>query len=244
MKFIKEEIDSLAFGSSVLKIEDIDININFKNFENSYIKQHNPIYVYARINIEDLESIHYLEKEGFNYVETQYKITKKLFKKEDLSIFNNEYELIKVSNSNDLPLIYSLSDRIMKIDRIYQDKKFDTSIAQKRYHLYINKSFTSKNENVFITRYIPTNEIIGFHTNLMIDSKNILFFIGGILPEYHNTGACFAHSYLIYNYLYECGFKNITTHISAANYNIINLEMRTLGFKPKQAYIILRKIYK
>lgn len=244
MEFIKEELDSIAFDANVLKIENIDTGINFKNFEENYTEIYNPVYVYARIPIEQLHCIHYLEKNGFNYIETQFKMTKRLVKKEDLSLFNNEYELIPVTNKEDLPFIHSLSDEIMKADRVYQDAEIDKNIAKKRYHLYINKSFNSKNENIFKTRFTPDDKIIGFHTNMMVDSKNILFFIGGILPEYRNSGACFAHSYLIYNYLLDRGYKNITTHISAANYNIINLEMRTLGFKPKQTYVIMRKLYK
>ena len=46
MQVKKEEIDSLAFGASVLKIENIDINKDFDTFEKEYIKKYSPIYVY------------------------------------------------------------------------------------------------------------------------------------------------------------------------------------------------------
>ena len=78
MEYIKENLDSVAFGKSILKIENIDISVNFNDFEDRYIKEYSPLYVYARIPIEDLQKIHYLENCGFNYVETQFKMKKRL----------------------------------------------------------------------------------------------------------------------------------------------------------------------
>ena len=244
MEIIKEEIDSLAYGKSILKINNIDTNVCFEDFENIYKHQYAPLYVYARIPVEEIEKVHYLEQNGFNYVETQFKLQKRLNKSENMSIFGDDYSYVEVKDENELPEIYNISDRIMTVDRMILDKQLDYKLAQKRYHLYINKSFSNEDENLFKFIYNPTNEIIGYHTEKIVDSKNILFFIGGIIPEFRNTGACFALEYSTFNYLYNNGFKTITTHISAANYNIINFEMRTVGFKPKQTYIILRKIYK
>lgn len=242
MRAIKEEIDSIAFKAGVLKLEDIDVNIRFDEFEKKYIKEYSPKYVYSRINIENISQINYLENNGFNFIETQFKMTKRLTDLYDMSVFHDEFRLEKVDDEKDLEQIYALSDKIMKVDRVLIDEAIDSKLAQKRYHLFIKKSFESKNENLFKTIHVPTGQTIGFHTNMII-GKDILFFIGGIIPEFHNSGACFAHEYLIFNYLYENGFKNITTHISAANYKIINFEMRTIGFKPKQTYVILRKVY-
>lgn len=242
MRAIKEEIDSIAFKAGVLKLEDIDVTTCFEEFEKKYIKEYSPKYVYSRVNIENISQIHYLENHGFNFIETQFRMTKRLSGLYDMSAFNNEFRLEKVEDKNNLEQIYALSDEIMKVDRMLIDEVLDSKMAQERYHLFIKKSLESKNENLFKTIHVPTGQTIGFHTNMVI-GKDILFFIGGIIPEFHNSGACFAHEYLIFNYLYENGFKNITTHISAANYKIINFEMRTVGFKPKQTYVILRKVY-
>lgn len=242
MQVIKEDLDSIAFGSSILKIDEIDLTINFKDFEKKYIDDFNPLYVYSKVPIEELEKIHYLENNGFNFVETQFKMIKRLFKMEDMTLFHGEYEL-ELAKESDLPLLHSLSDKILQVDRMLIDPKLNNKDAQKRYHLYIDKSYYTEDENLFKLVHIPTQSIVGFHSDKIIDSKNILFFIGGIVPEYHNTGANFALEYAVFNYFYERGFKSITTHIGAHNYKIINFEMRTVGFKPKQTYVILRKVF-
>ena len=243
MEYIKENLDSVAFGKNILKIENIDISVNFNDFEDRYIKEYSPLYVYARIPIEDLQKIHYLENCGFNYVETQFKMKKRLSKLEDMSIFNDEYLYTPVTNVNEIPYICEISDKIMNVDRMILDEKLEKKSAQKRYHLYIKKSFENKEEHLYKFIYKPTNEVIGYHTEKLIDDNNILFYIGGIVPEYQKTGATFALEYSVFNNLYLSGFKKIITHISAANYNIINFEMRTVGFKPIQTYVILRKVY-
>lgn len=243
MKIIKELLDSQAFGASVLKIIDIETQIDFSQFEADYLNQYDPRYVYARLEIEALDKIHYLEDHGFRFMETQFKMTKRLTRLENMKPFDNHFFLEKVTNERELPQIYTMCDQIMKVDRIFIDQQINPEIARQRYYLYIEKSFKAENENLFKTIYQPAGQTIGFHTNMLIDKKNVLFFIGGILPEFRNSGASFAHEYLIFNYLFNQGFKNITTHISAANYNIINFEMRTVGFKPKQTYVVLRKIY-
>ena len=134
MEYIKENLDSVAFGKNILKIENIDISVNFNDFEDRYIKEYSPLYVYARIPIEDLQKIHYLENCGFNYVETQFKMKKRLSKLEDVSIFNDEYLYTPVTNVNEIPYICEISDKIMNVDRMILDEKLETKSAQKRYH--------------------------------------------------------------------------------------------------------------
>ena len=67
--------------------------------------------------------------------------------------------------------------------------------------------------------------------------------IGGIIPEYQGHGIAQGIDFITYNSFYESGRKNITTHISARNNKIFTYLINGLGFKMKETFIVLRKIY-
>ena len=75
MKIIKNETDSLVFGKNFLEIKEFSCDEDFIQFEKDYITNYTPYYVATKIPIENLKEIHFLEKMGFNFIETQIKET-------------------------------------------------------------------------------------------------------------------------------------------------------------------------
>lgn len=237
-----EELDSIAFGQNVLKLSEIDDNIDFSAFEKDYISKYNPKYIYTKVNIEDINKIHYLERNGFEFIECQIQLFKRLTGLYDTSAFDNILK-IEPAGFEDYKEICKISDIVFDMDRIYIDEKIDNSIAQKRYHLYLKNSLENSNQRFDKFIDLATGKIIAFHTLLYKDAKSVLLFLGGILPEYHSTGANYALDYYVYNELYKSGHKNITTHISARNIKVMNYLTKVLDFKVKQSFIVLRKVY-
>lgn len=239
-----DELDSDIFGANVCKIVDIDESILFSDFEKEYIKKYSPKYVYSKVPIEEIKKIHYLESANFEFIETQMQLFKRLTKLYDLSIFEDKLLVQKVTNEKDLDKIYDVSDRCFKfIDRVYIDEKLPINIAQDRYHIYLEKSFKNKNQKFDKLVDLSIGEIIGFHTLLYKDNKSVTLLLGGVLPEYHSSGANYILDYSVYNDLYNSGHKNITTHVSARNTKVINYLTKVLDFKLKKTFVVLRKIY-
>lgn len=244
MNISLEQIDSIAFGQNVLKLTDINENINFSEFEKDYINKYNPRYVYTKISTDDISKIHYLESNGFEFIECQIELFKRLTGLYDTSMFDETVCVEQVTNVKDLDIIYQVSDSAFNnIDRIYVDEKLDNSIAQKRYHLYLKDSFEQKNQRLDKLVNIKLKKIIGFHSLLYKDEKSVMLLLGGILPEYQSSGLNYALDYHIYNDLFKSGHKNITTHISAKNTKVMNYLTKVLGFKFKHSFIVMRKIY-
>lgn len=239
-----EEIDSIAFNQNVLKLVEVDKDINFVEFEKDYLNQYSPKYIYAKLPIEELENIHYLEQNGFEFMETQLQLFKRLTEMFDNSAFSGKIHAEQVTDINDLEEIYKVSDATFdSIDRIFIDEKLSVDIAQKRYHLYIENSFKKENQRLDKLIDLETGKIIGFHTLLYKDNKSITILLGGILPEYQKSGANYALDYFVYNELFKSGHKNITTHISAKNIKIMNYLTKVLSFKVKESFVVLRKVY-
>ena len=243
MLVIKEELDSLAFNNNVLQLREFNEQINFKEFEQKYIDLYGPKYVYTKLDIMDLAKMHTLEQYGFEFIECQFQLFKRITNKYDTSYFENDLEILPVVHEEELPIIYKLSDQILNIDRVYIDDKIEKAIAQKRYHLYIENSYKSKDQILYKLMLKKYNKIIGFNTLIYKDHTNVQLLLGGILPEFHNLGAIYALDYFMYNNFFDSGHKNIITHVSASNTKIMNYSIKILDFKFKKSFLVLRKVY-
>lgn len=244
MEISLEQIDSIAFGQNVLKLLDVDESVKYSEFEKRYISEYNPKYVYTKINADDISKIHYLESNGFEFIECQIELFKRITKLYDTSIFDENVTVEQVCNRRDLDTIYKVSDSAFNnIDRIYVDEKIDKAIAKKRYHLYLQNSFEQNNQRLDKLVDNKTKKIIGFHSLLYKDEKSVMLLLGGILPEHQSSGINYALDYSIYNDLFRSGHKNIITHISAKNIKVMNYLTKVLDFKFKNSCIVLRKVY-
>ena len=239
----REEIDSQAFGRTVLQIKNIHCQDDFRELEKEYQEIHNPLYVYAKIEIERIPEIHFLEEHGFCFMEYHLRMSKKLPQKLYDTSFDDVVVMQEVLPEENIDSILEMAGSIFKTDRIYIDPRMGKDLAQKRYRAYIQKSHQSSEEKLLKFYDKRTQELISFHTHKQIDNKTVLYFLGGIATKYQGTGACFACEYHLFNYSIQHGIKKIITHISGSNYPIINFEFKTMDFKPEQAFIVLRKIY-
>ena len=240
-----EQIDSNVFGDAVLSLKDVECISNFGDFEKTYVKQYDPVYVYAKVNIEELREIHFLETQGFNFIEYQLRLVKLLPSQlYDLSSYKWKLDLLELTCGDDITDVLELADEIFEIDRIYIDPALGKSLANKRYREYIKKSQMSADEKLFKFTDSVTGELIGLHTSLWRERGLVLNFLTGIAKKYHSTGMAFPYEYTLFNYFIENGIKKVVTHISGANYQNLNFEFRKIGFKFEQGFAVLRRIYK
>lgn len=244
MRVTKEEFDSLAFDGAVLKLEEINRNTDFGEFEKDFIKEYNPKYIYSKLSIEDIEDIHYLEQNGFKFMECQLQIFKRLTSHYDVSIFGDtSIGIEKVESDDDLEKIYEICDNTFDIDRVYIDPLVDNSIARKRYHIYIENSFKNKNQDLYKLVDYKNNKIFGFQTLLYNNDNTVVLLLGSVLPEFQKTGVAYLFDCLLYNNLYDSMRRNIITHVSARNVKIMNFHEKMFGFKVRKNFAVLRKVY-
>ena len=245
MEVIKEELDSEAFGRAVLKLSNVDSSCNFGIFEKNYIEKYDPKYVYAKLDVDKIDDIHYLEQNGFEFIECQLQLFTRLTRLLDTTILENNHSLKveEVSSEDDLPEIYKINDLAFNVDRIFIDSKLDNGIAHKRYHSYIRNSFLSDNQRLDKITDVESNRIIGFHTLNYKNDNTVLLLLGAILPEFQRIGIPPIFDAYVYNDLFKNGKKNIITHVSACNVKVLNYLQKNLGFKIRRNFIVLRKIY-
>jgi hypothetical protein len=240
MKIERIAIDSQVLGASVLAIQDFDPTADFAAFERDYIAGYAPVYVSAKIPLERISDVQALESAGFRLAECQIRSTIKLRKPYDVSAFPYEFE--RVVRQEDLGPVLDIAATTFVHDRFTTDRSIDPSVSGARYQEYVRHSFLAPDEAVY--RLIDREgRTLAFKTHRYLGGTEILFLLGGVHADYKNLGLGLINEYFELNELIRKGIRKGTTHISAANYPVFNLEIAQLGFRVLTTFAVMRKTY-
>jgi len=235
------EIDSQIMGKPVLAISDFDATADFTAFERAYLLEFSPFYVSCKVLLDDVAAIHALETAGFQLVECQLRSVTKLRKPYDVSAFPYSFE--RVLREEDLDEILKIAASTFIHDRYRMDPSLPPEFASRRYPAYVRNSFHSPDEAVYRLLERDTGRTVAFKTHRYLGPSEALFLLGGVHPDMKELGLGLVNNYFEFNKLMSDGINRATTHISAANYGVFNLEFRAFGFRLVAAFAVLRKIY-
>jgi hypothetical protein len=245
MEARKIEIDSAVLGRAVLELTAYDPCIDFAAFERDYIERENPVYAMCKIPAESIDHVHELEDRGFRFLEFQIRLRGSLLKTYDVSGY--DYSYLPVEGGRDLEEVLEIAGSIFEHDRVSRDPFFarwqGVNVAGERYRRYVMRSFKAPDEAVYKLVDNSTGEIAGFNTHRMTSPDRALLLIGGVRNQYKNSGLGAINDYFSLNELKRKGAKWFYTHVSGANYPILNLEVKGLGFRVIQSFVVLRKCY-
>lgn len=236
-------IDSAAMGKNVLALRDVWVDQDFPAFEASYVREHSPYYVLASLRVEDLSEIHYLEQNGFHFVETKLQLTAHLTRSKPVGPFENSYEFGPVTTPEELEQVVEIAQSAFKDERMRVDPAVDSELAAKRYEAYVRRSFAQDDEGLFRLKSKKTGEVVAFKSHKYLGDDQVLLLLGGVHPRFENQGVGPINGYFEFNALKARGIRRLTTHVSARNAAIMNMEIGALGFKVAQAFVLLRKLY-
>jgi hypothetical protein len=245
MEARKNEIDSAVLGRPVLELTAYDPCIDFPAFEREYIEREHPVYVMCKIPAESVGHIHSLEDYGFRFLEFQLRLRGSLLKTYDVSGY--DYSYLPVEGGQDLEEVLAIAGSIFEHDRVSRDPFFarwsGVNVAGERYRRYVLRSMEEPNEFVYKLVNNATGEIAGFGTHRRTAPESALLLIGGVKNQHKTSGLGAINDYFGLNELKRNGAKWFYTHVSGANYPILNLEVKGLGFRVVQSFVTLRKAY-
>jgi hypothetical protein len=234
-------IDSVVLGGNVLSIQDFDPAADFAAFESGYVGKYGPVYVSCRLPMESLTGIHALEAAGFRLIETQIRSSMKLRKQFDVSGFPYHFE--SVSSETELAPVLDIAASTFTHDRFFVDPYLGPAASGARYRGYVTKSFQSLDEAVYRLVDSASGITVAFKTHRYLANGEVLLLLGGVHPNYKTLGLGLLNEYFELNELLGRGIRRVTTHISAANYPVFNLEIRGLGFRVDGTFAVFRKLY-
>lgn len=242
MQITKHEIDSKVLGRAILELSG-PYDGELARLEQDYVRAHQPLYVVYKAPIEDVASIQALEDHGFRFVETQLRLTFRLRKPFDTG--KTPYVFERVTTEDQLRGVLEIAGNTFTDDRFLVDPKLHDAakISAARFVAYVRQSFERSDERVYRLVNPATDQTVAFKTHRLVSPDEALMFLGGVHADYKNAGMAAINAYHEFNELIKNGVKRFTTHVSARNYGVMNLEIGGFQYRIKQTFVVLRKIY-
>jgi len=242
MQITKHEIDSQVLGRAILELSG-PYDGELARLEDDYVRTHHPLYVVYKAPIEDVASIQQLEDHGFRFVETQLRLTFRLRNHFDTG--KAPYVFERVTTEDQLRDVLDIAGNTFTDDRFLVDPELQGArkVSSARYQAYVRQSFLRPDERVYRLVNPTTGRTVAFKTHRIVDPEQALMLLGGVHADYKNAGIAPINAYHEFNELMRNGVKRFTTHVSARNYGVMNLEIGGFQYRIKQTFIVLRKIY-
>ncbi|HSY49339.1 MAG TPA: hypothetical protein VLC46_11050 [Thermoanaerobaculia bacterium] len=237
------EVDSRVLARPVLDLLDLTSEDDIAAAEKAYVDRYHPAYVLCKVQIEDLTLIHQMEEAGFRFVETQLRLTFRLSKPFDVP--EGPYLFERVVRRDALEDVLAIVRETFTDDRWLIDPWFTDArgLSGKRYEAYVRQSFERPDERVYRLLERQSGRTLAMRTHRHLGNGGALMLLGGVHPDYKCAGLAPLMSFHEYNELLRQGITQITTHVSARNYAILNLEMSALKYRVVQTFVVLRKVY-
>jgi hypothetical protein len=239
--FVENSLESELLGLAVYEIPSNEaLNASLVKEDESNAAR--PCYVFSKVNVKDVERINFLEKIGYQFVESQIKSRVQILAPEFNERFENNYSYTLLTNPSDVEVIKNFSVNTLMIDRFSIDPEIPRASAEFRLRSLIDRSFSLQDEEIWILRYSKTAEIIAFrsHKRTTLDGCRLL--LGSIHPDFLNLGIGKASWYFANKQLYLDGIKFADTAISSSNTGVFNLEIGELNFRVREVNIVMKKI--
>jgi hypothetical protein len=145
---------------------------------------------------------------------------------------------------DDLEPILKLADEIFTLDRVFLDPVLtDKNLAKRRYRLYITKSWLAEDEEVLAFHDRRDGRLVAFHTFKYLDDRLVLTLLGGHASVCRGSGLGRGCTLNFFNHWISKGITRVRTHISLANYQIMEAEFKGDDYKAEQSFAVLRKTY-
>jgi hypothetical protein len=242
MQITVHEIDSQVLGRAILELRG-PLDDDFARVERDYLAAHQPRYVVYKAPIEDIATIQRLEDHGFRFVETQLRLTFRLRRPFDTGKVPYVFE--RVTTEDQLRDVLAIAAHTFTDDRFLVDPELPDAarISSARYQAYVRQSFVRPDERVYRLVNPATGRTVAFKTHRLVQPDEALMLLGGVHADFKNAGMAPINAYHEFNELIRNGVKRFTTHVSARNTAVMNLEIGGFQYRIKQTFVVLRRIY-
>lgn len=233
--------DERAFN--LLTNEIMEINYNNEKYLENLLKLYDDFSIfnkikfsYTRIDSQDTLLRNTIQKKGFYYAETSYKVSLSKLKKIDFdSIIKTDLKL-DIPTKEDIDQIKIISKNDFHYSRFHEDRNIDIDKARIRYYNWVDDLVNQK--KMFLI-YKHQNEVISFLIyDIYEDICNLI--LGGSKSDAGIMSYYFWSAFL--KYFQKKEIKKINTIISASNLGILNLYSK-FGFNFEKTLIGFHKLY-
>jgi len=234
------DVDSEVFGLSAWNLTGIQSSKDFGSALESLRGSQSASYITCKLPIESIGLIHAAESVGFRYIETQFQTSLRLKKTFDTSKYPYDYVLIK--SQDQLHEILKIAETTIEHDRFSRDPKLGKTASGQRYRKYLEDSFHRESDEIWAVKSKATGQLLTFRSHRIHSENEVVLLIGGVHQNFKNIGLGIISSHFCFNQLLVAGFRRATTHISAANSPILNLEVGHFDFRIEKTFVVMRAV--
>lgn len=241
MKIHLNAVDSALMGRPVLDVSDPEVPHGLAEMEALWIAEHRPAMAVARVQSENLPTIHALEELGFRFAECQMTLRVRI--RSLLPVDSSGLEHFRVQEDHDLEEVLGIAGRVFKTDRFTLDPALGPEFSQKRYQAYVRLAREAPDQELFALRDISNGRIVAFSSQQLLPNSEVRGLLGAVAEDYQGSGVGIIGDTLMGNLNFKRGFRTVWTAISAINYRVIPVHFKCHGFRVVQTWTVLRKIY-
>lgn len=235
LEFLK--IDSEALGFNAWSLNHVRSDTDFQTALDSLKDAPGTKYVTCKIPVEEAVLIHEAERVGFRFAETQFSTSLRLSKNFDTTRY--PYDYVRVDTEDELAQVAAIAQTTIEHDRYSRDPRIGRDASGLRYRHYLLDSFKREDDEIWATRSRSTGQLLTFRSHRKINEREVNLLIGGVHQDHKDLGLGIVSSHFCFNQLREAGYRRATTHISAANTPIVNLEIGHLSFRITNTFVVL-----
>jgi len=244
------EIKKIPWDSEIIGKNVIEIVFDKKDMDNldtslkcisADAEKYKPYMSVVKLDILNIKAIHSFEDLGFRFIETQFKMSKKITKKlSSLSYGGLEFvKIAKDDSSGMIDEVYDIAKSSFDSDRFYIDPALSKDISGKRYINWIKNSLD--NDEYSLLALKSKEKVVSFLLVRNFEGKRYLA-LGATIPKYKKMGLHVVILSRAINQVIDAGIKSFYGIVSAQNKDATNI-LIYLGFKIEDAKVVLRKIH-
>lgn len=245
MEIINATWEKRNFG-----VDTYEIRINADDLKRTeeikgILKELSGAYVVIKIPVANLTLLHLLEKLGFEFLETQFKLENTLplpFSEDEkkghpsLQLRREEVHRDKEAYTK---VINLLTENMFHTDRVYLDPLLPRGTSLKRYSNWIMDNIEDK--NIPLSLYFFRNTPVCFSTDKIdFENKKAYGLLGGVFEKYQNAGFGIMMVKTSLQYLQSQGIKKVYTQISSNNLPSVRMHL-LMGYQVIAEEYVLRK---
>jgi hypothetical protein len=224
----KDKIESEILGTDVYLLPGVQGLEETKNIRSQILQQPECIVI-AKIPLNDISLVHNLEAMGFRFAEVQLQATRKISQRH--VDFADRYIYEKVNTEIELEEVINIAQSSITHDRWSMSPNRSKEESNRRVKTYLEKSFTTSLEEIWVLRDLESKEIMQFRSHKYSAPREATLLLGAVRPDLKGLGIGPISWQFCENQLSASGVKRAVTHFSAANHEIINLEVGSIGFR-------------
>ena len=225
----------------MLDVSDLEAPEGLAESEARWVAEHQPAMAVAKVQAENLATIHALEELGFRFAECQMTLRARVRRLPPVD--SSGLEHFQVETDHDLEEVLGIAGRIFKTDRFTLDPALGPEFSRKRYQAYVRLAHEAPDQELYALRDLSNGRIVAFSSQQLLPNSEVRGLLGATVEDYQGSGVGIIGDALMGNLNYARGIRTAWTAISAINYRIIPVHLKHHGYRVVQTWTVLRKIY-